>query len=193
MPYSADHKAKVRERIIECARVLFNRHGFEGVTIDQIMGNAGLTRGGFYNHFRNKEELYSAAVTSFLHGRGKIWRDRAGVDPQNGGEESVRAMIEGYLSSAHLTDTDGQCPMIALSSDVARSAPEVRESYEALLRAMIWLFETRDREDPDCRRQALIMASLCVGTMTLSRTIDDTMLVDELRQAARSFLLSSEA
>ena len=64
MSYSAEHKQRVRAKIVESARVLFNRHGFKDVTIDTIMKFAGLTRGGFYNHFKNKEELYDQAVSA---------------------------------------------------------------------------------------------------------------------------------
>jgi TetR/AcrR family transcriptional regulator, transcriptional repressor for nem operon len=65
MPYTAEHKARTRARIIEKARVMFNRRGFEQVSIDDIMREAGRTRGGFYNHFASKDELYSEAVRSF--------------------------------------------------------------------------------------------------------------------------------
>ena len=65
MPYTAEHKARTRARIIEAARVLFNRRGFEQVSIDEIMQHAGLTRGGFYNHFASKDELYAEAIRSF--------------------------------------------------------------------------------------------------------------------------------
>ena len=58
MPYSPEHKQQTRERIIECARMLFNRHGFDRVTIDMVMERAALTRGGFYNHFKSKEDLF---------------------------------------------------------------------------------------------------------------------------------------
>ena len=54
MPYTAKHKKNTRARIVECARKLFNRRGFVEVSIDEIMAEAGLTRGGFYNHFNNK-------------------------------------------------------------------------------------------------------------------------------------------
>ena len=57
MPYSPEHKGGTRERILRSARQLFNRKGFSEVTIDEIMAAAGLTRGGFYNHFHGKEEL----------------------------------------------------------------------------------------------------------------------------------------
>ena len=63
MPYPRGHKAKTRERIVERARLLFNKHGFASVSIDEIMAEVGLTRGGFYNHFSTKEELYGEAIT----------------------------------------------------------------------------------------------------------------------------------
>jgi len=192
MPYSAEHKTDVRRRIVEQARIMFNRDGFTAVSIDQLMAGVGLTRGGFYNHFNNKEELYAEAVASFLGGRGKTWRDEAGVDPENGGPETVKAMIDSYLSPEHLKDVDGQCPLIALPSDVARGSPEVRAAYGSLLQAMSWLFENNlDERRPDKRREkALALSALCVGGMVLSRTLDDTVLAEGIRVAARNSALS---
>lgn len=189
MPYSAQHKSATRNRIVECARILFNRHGFSEVSIDTIMAEAGLTRGGFYNHFRNKEELYAEAVASFLNGRGKTWRDEAGVDPANGGPQTVRDMIESYLSDKHLGDLEGQCPMIALPSDVARANSEVRTAYEALLRAMIWLFEHNLPDRADKREKAIGLAATCIGGMVLSRTIDDRELAEEIRTISKKIAL----
>ncbi len=186
MPYSSDHKAAVRKRIVEHARILFNRKGFAEVSIDDIMAEVGLTRGGFYNHFRNKDELYAEAVASFLGGRGKAWRDEAGVEPENGGPETVRAMIDSYLSPEHLGDLDGQCPMIALPSDVARSTPETRAAFGKLLTAMVWLFENNLPEEQEAGHDsALALSALCVGGMVLSRTLDDADMADDVRRAAR--------
>lgn len=185
MPYPKDHKQKTRAKITEAARILFNRHGYERVTIDQVMAEAGLTRGGFYAHFGGKEELFAEAMASFLTGRGARWRDEAGIVPTAGEVEMARRMIDAYLSPRHLQDLDGQCPMIALSSDAARIGPDVRAAYEKLLTAMVWLFETNIGTDrPAARRDALSMAALCVGGMILARTLPDSDLADEVREAA---------
>lgn len=194
MPYSPEHKAEVRSRIVEHARIMFNREGFATVSIDQLMEGVGLTRGGFYNHFRNKEELYAEAVASFLNGRGKTWRDEAGIDPVNGGLETVRAMINSYLSPEHLEDIESQCPMIALPSDVARATPEVRSAYLSLLQAMSFLFEHNLPEESEAkakgrRQKALALSALCVGGMVLSRTIDDEAFATEMREAAKETAL----
>ncbi|MFN3131440.1 TetR/AcrR family transcriptional regulator [Roseibium sp.] len=185
MPYSAEHKDKTRKKIVETARVLFNRHGFNGVSIDMVMQEAGLTRGGFYNHFKNKEELFSEAVMSFLMGRGAEWREDAGVDVSNLRPEMAHQMIDAYLSPEHLDDLDGQCPMIALPSDIARGGTEAQKSFQTLLEAMVSLFETNMASDDSTNRQwAQAIAALCVGGMVLSRALPDSTLAKEVRVAA---------
>lgn len=186
MPYSTEHKQKTHAKIVESARILFNRHGFQDVTIGQVMKNAGLTHGGFYNHFKSKEALNVAAVSCFLMGRGAQWRAEIGVDPTIPSPEMARQMIQGYLSSEHLGDLDGQCPMIALPSDVARANPEVQASYQELLQAMVSLFENSLKDREHARQKALSLAALCVGGMVLARTLPDSELAEEVRMAAHN-------
>src|SRR4051812_3859441 len=77
MPYSPQHKRDTREKILESARRLFNRNGYAGVSIEEIMKEAGLTHGGFYRHFTGKDELYAAAVRQFLCRRKPAaWQQR---------------------------------------------------------------------------------------------------------------------
>lgn len=184
MPYSREHKARSRAKIIEAARKLFNHHGFHAVTIDQIMDKAGLTRGGFYAHFKNKDELFGLAVESFLQGRGAQWRDEAGIDPSGLHPKMARRMIDSYLSIQHLEDIDGQCPMIALPSDVARSGDEVQDAYQKLLSGMVWLFEKNLGKSRNARQKALSLAATCVGGMVLARALPNSPLAEEVRKAA---------
>lgn len=187
MPLSKKHKSQTRLKIVDAARALFNRHGFNAVSIDMVMAQAGLTRGGFYNHFSSKDELFSEAVRGFLTGRGAQWREDAGVDLDDLKPEMARQMIECYLSNEHLADLDGQCPMIALPSDVGRSNSQVQGAYQELLTAMVWLFERSLNSPGDNNRQtALSLASLCVGAMVLARSLPDSSLAADVREAARA-------
>ena len=139
---------------------------------------------GFYNHFKNKEELFAAAVSSFLMGRGAQWRAEAGVDPAKP-REAARQMLAGYLSKKHLGDLDGQCPMIALPSDIARGAPEVQNAYQQLLAGMVALFENSlPGPGPAARKKALVLAALSVGGMVLARTLPNSKLAENIRSAA---------
>ena len=185
MPYRPEHKPETRARIVEAARILFNRHGYDNVTIDMVMEAASLTRGGFYGHFRNKEELFGAAVSSFLMGRGARWRAEAGVNAADPALVDAANMLRSYLSSEHLGEVEGQCPLIALPSDVGRAGPGVREAYGDLLEAMVGLYERalpRSADEP--RSTALALAALSVGGMVLARTIPNAALAAELRDAA---------
>ncbi|XUU61959.1 TetR/AcrR family transcriptional regulator [Erythrobacter sp. HA6-11] len=185
MPYSKEHKAEVRGKIVEAARRLFNRHGFDNVTIDQLMAEAGLTRGGFYAHFSSKEDVFAAATASFLMGRGAIWREEAGVIPTAGQVEMAQRMVASYLSLEHLRDVEDQCPLIAYATDVARAGPKVQASYRELLEGMVSLFDANlPQTGEPSRQKALSLAALCVGGMVVARALPGDAISNEIRQAA---------
>jgi len=188
MPYSTEHKAQTRARIVECARRMFNRHGFEAVSIEQIMASAGLTRGGFYHHFASKDALYSEALASYTH-RGPPSDWDLEVDFEAPARRRAVQILDAYLSRQHLDDLDNHCPMIALPSDAARAGPGVRQTYQMLLVSLIGMFESALGSTNDGRRAALAMATLCVGGMVIARTLEDEALATEIREAARVLAL----
>lgn len=185
VPYSSEHKKRSRDRIVEAARRLFNRHGYDNVSIDQLMAAAGLTRGAFYAHFASKEDVFAAATASFLHGRGAIWRKEAGVVPDAQQVEMAQAMVKSYLSRQHLDRIEDQCPLIAYATDVSRAGEKVRESYAELLEGMVRLFELNLPEEGEAaRRKANSLAALCVGGMVIARALPGNPVGEEIRQAA---------
>lgn len=187
MPYPVTHKAETRKRIVASARKLFNRRGFNAVSIDEIMEDAGLTRGGFYKHFGAKDELYRAAVLQFAHAERPEYWQACHVRPGAGGTDLARMIVESYLSQEHFDDRDGSCPMIALPSDVARSADGVKDAFREVLDMIVQCFEANlPATDLTSRQRALAMAATIVGGMVLARAIDDGRVADELRAAARA-------
>ncbi|MBD8879330.1 TetR/AcrR family transcriptional regulator [Rhodanobacter sp. 7MK24] len=189
MPYSAEHKQQIRSRIVECARVLFNRKGFTEVSIDEIMASAKLTRGGFYNHFRTKEELFVEAVAAYQDFNPADRWPELNFDSGRCGTAFARQMVDVYLSREHLDDIEGHCPMIALPSDVARASPGVKHAYRGLLERMAGMFAQSADASADAhvaRRHGLALAALCVGGMVLARTIEDDAFREEIRAATRA-------
>lgn len=185
MPYSAEHKARARARIIEAARRLFNRFGFEQVTIDQIMANAGLTRGGFYNHFDSKDQLYAAAVASYVTCNPFSAKQSAAERPIAEPRKLARMLVELYLSDEVLEDLDMQCPLYALPADVVRAGRSPQKAYTELIRGMIHVYRLALTGARDAERRAQCIVSLCVGGMVLARTTNDATLRKSLRTAAR--------
>jgi len=184
MPYPQGHRDETRTRIIRGAQRLFNAHGFEAVSIDQIMAAANLTRGGFYRHFSSKSDLYAEAMDCFFTNPacGNRW-EGVEVDPARGpvGPQIVRA----YLSRQHFQDIEDSCPMVALPGDVARSGVNAKRAYENALLAMIEHLQsdTPRTGQPD-RETALAIAALCIGGMVIARASDDLAVADEVRESA---------
>jgi len=181
MPYPHGHTDAVRSRIVQSAQRLFNQRGFAEVSIDRIMADAGLTRGGFYRYFSGKSELYAAAMDCFF--TNPAWGNRwegVEVDPARGalGPQIVRA----YLSRQHFQDVEDSCPMVALPGDVARSDANAKRAYDTALNAMVRHLQI-DPGGPD-RTTALAIAALCIGGMVVARASEDLAVADEVREAA---------
>ena len=190
MPYPPGHRDETRTRIVRTAQRLFNMHGFEAVSIDRIMGEAELTRGGFHRYFGSKSDLYAEAMDCFF--TNPAWGNRwegVEVDPRNGalGPQIVRA----YLSRQHYQDREDSCPMVALPGDVARSGAKAKQAYEAALEAMIAHLQVGagPTGGPD-RTTALAIAALCIGGMVIARASDDLAVADEVRDAAMTTALA---
>jgi TetR/AcrR family transcriptional regulator, transcriptional repressor for nem operon len=62
VPYSKQHRDRTRQKILASACRLFSAKGYAAASIDEVMREAGLTRGGFYYHFSSKRQLYSEAI-----------------------------------------------------------------------------------------------------------------------------------
>lgn len=186
MPYTPEHKQATRRKIVDSARRLFNQRGFSEVSIDEIMAGAGLTRGGFYNHFSNKEDLYAEAITFFIQDQAPEKTSGCSAQSSERSTQRARYIIESYLSKAHQDGTDQVCPLVALPSDVARGGSTVKAAYREVLQNMISTFEAGQPHAPDhAREHSLAMAALCVGGMVLARGIDDRDLAEEIRHAAK--------
>jgi TetR/AcrR family transcriptional repressor of nem operon len=189
MPYSAEHKQSTRQRILASAARLFNRKGFSEVTIAEIMTAAGLTHGGFYRHFKSKDELYSEVIAQFLCRPPEPWQTKP-AERCALGQPFARYVVDAYLSREHLADVDGSCPLIGLPSDAARGNHAVKAAYRQVAESMIRLFEA-NLSGPKAREQALVFVSLCVGGMVLARGIDDDALGSELRESAQQHILAT--
>jgi TetR/AcrR family transcriptional regulator, transcriptional repressor for nem operon len=189
MPYPPEHREATKTRILRSAQALFNRRGFEGVSIDEIMAHAGLTHGGFYSYFRTKADLYAETVSLGLKTVARLRQlEPAAADVSTDANvEAAQKIARAYLSRQHFDDLEGSCPLAALPGDVLRSDPIVKQAFEAVFLSLVETFERglMNGGQPD-RARALAIASLCVGGMVVARSLKDGALADDLRHAALS-------
>ena len=189
MSYPADHRHLTKEKIVRSARRLFNRRGFDAVSIDDVMGGAGLTRGSFYSYFKSKGDLYAEAVIDILNEKQLLGSDGVSVHPR--AVDNAAQFIRDYLSLEHFEDIEGACPLIVFPTDFLRKEERVRQAFETVLKVMIDVFEQAlGRDGQMARYRAHAIATLCVGGMVLARSIEDRVLANELRDAATGIALS---
>ena len=184
MPYPAGHREATRKKIIDSARQLFNVHGFDNVSVKQIMGGAGMTHGAFYEYFKAKSALYSEVLSCFL--TDPNWEPRwKGISVDLDAIDAGAQIIRAYLSRQHFGDVKNSCPMVALPTDVRRNGHSVKTAFESVFTAMVALLERSVADATGARRRqkAQSIAALCVGGLVVSRALRDVQLADELREA----------
>ena len=189
MPYPPSHRKETKKRIIDSARRLFNRRGFENVSIPEIMAGAGLTHGGFYSYFDSKSDLYAEVLGCFF--TDPEWKNCwEGVHVDLSSTDVGAQIVCAYLSRQHYEDVENSCPMVALPTDVARSGVVARRAFETVFRAMVSALERSLAASQHSRRtQAQAIAALCIGGMVVARTMVDRALADDLRRACTEMAL----
>jgi TetR/AcrR family transcriptional repressor of nem operon len=187
MPYPVGHRSEVRRRIVDSARRLFNRGGFDNVSLVQIMAGAGLTHGGFYSYFRSKSDLYAEVLGCFF--TDPNWKNCwEGVAIDMASADAAPQIVRAYLSRQHFENVENSCPMAALPSYVARSGRKTKRAFETVFKAMVSLLE---RGMLNGRRgTAEAIAALCVGGMVVARAMDDRAVADRLREDCMSVALA---
>lgn len=187
MRVSKQKKQDNHDRIVEFASELFRERGFDGVGVAEVMERAGLTHGGFYDHFASKDALIAEAlVKTFKH----TTRRYAGYSPEG--------VIDVYLSRTH-RDTPGQgCPAAALSGEAARLPGGSRSAFAPGLENLLEGLERSVAEQapaaPDIRAKAITILAQAVGAVMLSRACPDTSgLADEFLETCRAECLRTLA
>ena len=189
MPYPLGHRAEVKRKIIQSARRLFNRHGFDNVSVKQIMTGADLTHGGFYSYFESKSDLYTEVLGCFF--TDPEWKSCwEGVEVDLSSTDVGPQVVRAYLSRQHFEDVENSCPMVALPSDVTRSNKDAKRAFQAVFRGMVSVLERSSIANgrPRCMT-AQAIAALCVGGMIVARAMVDRALADELRDACMAVAL----
>jgi len=187
MSFPVGDRAEVRRNIIDSARRLFNRYGFDNVTVQQIMEGAGLPYGGFYSYFKSKSALHAKVFGCFF--TDSEWKNHMeGVEVETASTEAAAQAVRAYLSREHFEDVENSCPMVALPTDVTRSGDDAKKAFEDVFGAMVGLLE-RSVAHRKRHTKAQAMAALCVGGMVVARAMANRNAADELRDACMSIAL----
>src|ERR1700726_254576 len=116
MGYSKNDKAETHTRIVNVAARRFRELGLDGIGVADVMKQAGVTAGGFYKHFKSRDELVVEAL-------GKAFED---LDAWEKFAETLPHLLEKYLTESHRDNPGAGCAMGALLGDMSRASKSAK-------------------------------------------------------------------
>lgn len=187
MRYDAEHKQKTRSKVLEVAAKAIRQDGPDRIGVAGVMAEAGLTHGGFYAHFKSKDELVTAAIEQmFEESRARLKHEMEGHAPAQG----LANYIDFYLSKKHRDARASGCPMAALASDLPRLPEQTRALFadgaRRLTDAMAERFSALGYSDPQTLARSTV--SELVGALSLARVETDAKRSDAILADSRHLL-----
>ena len=178
MRYPDGHKEAVHQTIVRAAAKALRANGVAGIGIPALMKAAGLTHGGFYTHFRDRDALVAEAIRS------------AATDTASGafgGGKSLEETLTLYLSMAHVEHPQEGCVVAALAAESPRQSKPVRHAFAEVVRGLIALVHAKlhGKSQPAPSDAALRLTATMVGAVILARAVEDPHLAERILKVAR--------
>jgi len=114
MRYRPEHKFETHQKIVIDASQRVRAEGLNGAAVAAVMRDAGLTHGGFYKHFRNKDELL---IESLKEGFREIIDTLVRAAEQSPPGEAWKAIVKTYLRLEMCEHPEHSCPLATLAPE----------------------------------------------------------------------------
>jgi len=184
---------KTRQRIVAEAATLFNRRGFDGGSIADLMEATGLEKGGIYRHFSTKEELAAEAFDyAWQAATDGLMRD---LDSIPNSVNKLKRFMSNFVEWR--SSVPGGCPLLNTAIDADDGNPVLRKRarkalhqwqdlLSEIVRAGIKRKEIRNGVNPK-KLVTLIVGSL-EGALMISRLERDREALLETQSHLESYL-----
>lgn len=171
--YGPEHKVASRQRLVQAGARMFRRKGFNGVGINDLCAEAGLTRGAFYGHFESKSALL-AAVLAGAHDFVRRLKARS-AKGTSALRRQANAVARDYLAPKNRSAVLGGCSLGALAMDVSRGGASAQQAYAEAVQAVVSEFRRAgdDGGEPLPVDQARAVLALCVGGLLIDNACGD--------------------
>jgi len=182
-----------RQKIIEQAAPLFNRLGYAGCSMQDIMVATGLEKGGLYRHFSSKEEL---AEEAFRYSLAKVTEAlQEGMEQIEGSVEQLAFIIRRFVEIHSIIP--GGCPVmntaidaddgnLALRKLVKNAVQRWKDKISAIVKSGVERGDIRSDVEP--RAIANIMISALEGALMISRLEGNRIAVHDAQSMLENLL-----
>lgn len=182
MNQKTKQKQKSREAIAASATALLRERGIKASSVMEVMKGAGLTVGGFYNHFDSKEELFLETLRKAASTNWDLLLKSANGDSPRSRTLSV---IKRYLSRKHRDNKETGCLLPSAAHEVAREGEPYRSALEKELSGFANSLADMLDDGVESREKALGLIALMYGALSLSRAVAGTRLSDQFLHAGK--------
>jgi TetR/AcrR family transcriptional regulator, transcriptional repressor for nem operon len=175
-----ERKGEVTRRLIlERTAPVFNKRGYAGTSMSEVVEATGLEKGGIYNHFGSKDEL---AAEAFAYSISLMVDAFAAAQEGKAGIDRLVGIIEAFGRWADDPLIAGGCPIMntAIESDdthpaLAAHARDAMDSWHRLIGSIVKEAKARGEIDPDVDpyQLATLVTSTLEGSLMLSKLFHD--------------------
>ncbi|HEV2577395.1 MAG TPA: TetR/AcrR family transcriptional regulator [Acidobacteriaceae bacterium] len=190
MRYQPEHKAEVRHKIVKDASRRVRKQGLSGAAVATVMHDAGLTHGGFYKHFENKDQLL---LESLSEGFRQIADMLVQATEKSKPGSAWKTIVNIYLSPEHADHPERGCPLAALAPELARvdkaMKPRILEELSNYKARMLPFMP--GRRSAERERNFISIFSTMLGAIAIARILPDPAARAKVLKSARDFLSRS--
>jgi TetR/AcrR family transcriptional repressor of nem operon len=188
MRYRPEHKVETHQKIVKDASRRVRAEGLTGAAVTAVMRDTGMTHGGFYKHFRSKDDLVLESLSEAFR---EIVETLSRAAEQSPPGEAWKAIVKTYLRPEMCEHPERGCPLAALAPELARADEGMRPQIVAELAnyksQMIPFMPGRRTVDKE--RAFFAIFSTMIGAVEIARMLPDPAMREKVLGSARDFLL----
>jgi TetR/AcrR family transcriptional repressor of nem operon len=172
MRYDSERKARTRARVLQEAAATIRAVGPDGIGVAGLMAKVGLTHGGFYAHFKSKDDLVAQAITQMFDDSHALFDS---CTERRTPSDGLAGYIDAYLSERHRDEIGRGCPLPRLCGELARLPQGARDRFAegaaGLTERIAGLLDRMGGSDAELTAASVV--SEMVGAMALARAVPD--------------------
>jgi TetR/AcrR family transcriptional repressor of nem operon len=183
----SEQKLQTRQRILDAAGRGFRKGGYDGIGVDGLAKQAGVTSGAFYVHFASKAAAFRESV---IQGVSDVVRGVEYFQTEHG-KNWWGEFVRFYLAKRKC-DLSESCGLQSLTPEVARADTESRHAFtaELLKVANAIVAGPASADAPSTLEEAQAALATLIGAVTLARAVDDPAVAKRIATAAEHALVT---
>ena len=196
VPFSKSETTK--QFIIEMAAPLFNKKGYAGTSMNEILAATGMAKGGVYGHFESKDQIAAAAFEYSLNKvRGELLKK---INQHTLSLEKLYAILAFYRNYTIRPTIEGGCPILNTAIDADDAYPFLKKKAKTALNDMLGglqqIIDTgvsrqEFKDGINSRRIAEMMFAQIEGGIMMSKVTDDVNLLNSVLDNLRLYIDSN--